>query len=76
MIVARVWHWDLVYMLSHFGWKAVIGIILSNLLYLTVFWREFARLAANVPDEEQDKGGGGQFRGGSLPHMSSFYAGQ
>jgi Putative Na+/H+ antiporter len=52
VIVARVWNWDLAYMLRHFGWKAVIGITLSNLLYLTVFRREFARLAANVPDEE------------------------
>lgn len=57
VIVARVWNWNLVYMLSHFGWKAVIGIILSNLLYLAVFRREFARLAAHVPGEEQDQDG-------------------
>jgi hypothetical protein len=57
VIVARIWNWNLVYMLSHFGWKAVIGIILSNLLYLAVFRREFARLAANVPDEEPDQVG-------------------
>jgi hypothetical protein len=42
-------------MLTHFGRKAVIGIILSNLLYLTVFRREFASFATNVPDEEQDQ---------------------
>ena len=46
VIVASAWNWDLAYMLTHFGWKAVIGIILSNLLYLTVFRREFARLAS------------------------------
>src|SRR5208282_4119233 len=57
VIVARVWNWDLAHMLTHFGWKAVIGIILSNLLYLAVFRREFARLAANVPDEKQDQEG-------------------
>ena len=57
VIVARVWNWNLVYMLTHFGWKAVIGIILSNLLYLTLFRREFAKLAANVPDEEHDQEG-------------------
>jgi Putative Na+/H+ antiporter len=55
VIVASVWNWNLVHMLSHFGWKAVIGIILSNSLYLTVFRSEFARLAANVPDEELDQ---------------------
>jgi hypothetical protein len=57
VIVARVWNWNLVYMLTHFGWKAVIGIILSNLLYLAVFGKEFATLAANVPDEEQGQEG-------------------
>jgi hypothetical protein len=57
VIVASIWHWDLVYMLTHFGWKAVIGIILSNLLYLAVFRKEFARLVANVPDEEQGQEG-------------------
>ena len=34
VIAASAWNWDLPYMLTHFGWKAVIGIILSNLLYL------------------------------------------
>src|SRR5271165_7396096 len=37
VIVASTWKWDLAYMLAHFAWKAVIGIILSNLLYLTLF---------------------------------------
>jgi hypothetical protein len=55
VIAASAWNWDLAYMLTHFGWKAVIGIILSNLLYLTVFRREFSILATNVPDEEQDQ---------------------
>ncbi|MBV9299603.1 MAG: hypothetical protein JO066_11560, partial [Verrucomicrobia bacterium] len=54
VIVARVWNWDLLYMLAHFGLKAVIGIILSSLLYLAMFRKEFARLAANAPDEEQE----------------------
>jgi Putative Na+/H+ antiporter len=55
VIAASAWNWDLPYMLTHFGWKAVIGIILSNLLYLTVFRREFVILAIKVPDEEQDQ---------------------
>jgi hypothetical protein len=55
VIAATAWNWDLAYMLTHFGWKAVIGIILSNLLYFTVFRREFARLATKVPDEDQDQ---------------------
>ena len=57
VVVASVWNWNLVYMLTHFGWKAVIGIILSNSLYLALFRKEFARLASNVPDEELDQEG-------------------
>ena len=55
VIVASVWNWDSAYMVTHFGWKAVVGIILSNLLYLTVFRREFGRLVTNTPDEERDQ---------------------
>jgi hypothetical protein len=55
VVVASVWKWNLVYMLTHFGWKAVIGITLSNSLYLMLFWKEFVRLAAKAPDEEPDK---------------------
>jgi hypothetical protein len=55
VIVARLWNWNLRYMLTHFGWKAVIGIISSNLLYLAVFRKEFAKLAGNRPDEDQDQ---------------------
>src|SRR5260221_4512920 len=57
VVVANVWNWNLVYMLTHFGWKAVIGIILSNSLYLALFRKEFARLASHVPDEELDQEG-------------------
>jgi hypothetical protein len=55
VVVANVWNWNLAYMLSNFGWKAVIGITLSNSLYLMLFWKEFINLAAKVPDEELDK---------------------
>src|ERR1700757_300996 len=54
VVVASAWNWNLAYMLSHFGWKALVGIILSNSLYLVLFWKEFARLSANVRDEERD----------------------
>src|ERR1700746_1486483 len=57
VVVANVWNWNLLYMLTHFGWKAVIGIILSNSHYLTLFRKEFTRLASNVPDEELDQEG-------------------
>src|ERR1700720_522126 len=76
VIAASAWNWDLPYMLTHFGWKAVIGIILSNLLYLTVFRREFARLETNVPDEEQDQERRRPIPGELLSSIFSFSAGQ
>src|SRR6202008_3903388 len=35
VVVASAWNWNLAYMLSHFGWKALVAIALSNSLYLT-----------------------------------------
>ncbi len=37
LMVAGPWDWGLLHMLSHFGWKAVLGIVTSNLLYFFIF---------------------------------------
>lgn len=54
LMVARPWKWDLFYMDSHFGWKAMLAIALSNGIYFLVFRRDLAALALKppVPDEE------------------------
>jgi hypothetical protein len=41
-------------MLQHFGWKAALGIVISNAIYYAVFRREFKALAAgsDLPSEE------------------------
>jgi len=44
LMVAGPWGWGTGFMLSHFGWKAVIGILLSNGLYFWVFRQELARM--------------------------------
>lgn len=44
LMVAHVWHWDLSFMATHFGWKAGLSILLSNALYLTAFRRELFQL--------------------------------
>jgi len=46
LMVARKWGWDLQFVFLHFGWKAIVGILASTLLYAAFFRREFARLAA------------------------------
>jgi hypothetical protein len=44
LMVAGPWKWTTLHMLSHFGWKAIAGILISNGLYFLVFRKEIARL--------------------------------
>ncbi|HYP16778.1 MAG TPA: putative Na+/H+ antiporter, partial [Opitutus sp.] len=46
LMVAAPWGWDMPYMFTHFGWKALTGILLATALYYSVFRREFAALDA------------------------------
>jgi hypothetical protein len=54
LMVARTWDWSTSFMLGHFGWRAVLAIVLSTLAYFLVFRRELAELAARpaLPDVE------------------------
>ncbi|MEP6782724.1 MAG: putative Na+/H+ antiporter, partial [Acidobacteriota bacterium] len=45
LIVAREWAWSTPFMLSHFGWRAVIAVITSTTLYYLFYFREFRALA-------------------------------
>ncbi len=62
LMVARLWEWDTPFMLAHFGWRAVIAIVTSVVVYGAVFRRELADLAARrpvadvEPPEESDEG--------------------
>lgn len=44
LMVSKAWHWDSSYMVSHFGWKAVIGILIANTLYFFLFQSELNEL--------------------------------
>ena len=60
LMVAGPWEWGMAYMLANFGWKAVIGIVISNGLYFLVFRKEMARLEekftlVRLKDEIQQK---------------------
>jgi hypothetical protein len=53
LMVAAKWNWDTPFMFTHFGWKAVTGIVIANALYFVVFRREFAALRPPAdPDAE------------------------
>jgi hypothetical protein len=45
LMVAERWGWDTRFMFTHFGWRAAVGILVSNGAYLAVFWRELGLLA-------------------------------
>ena len=46
LMVARPWGWDTPFMLSHFGWRAALAIVVSNAAYFAIFRKELKRLAA------------------------------
>jgi hypothetical protein len=62
LMVAGKWGWDMPYMFEHFGWKALIGIIISTGIYYVIFRKEFAgmderakaALAKNGPVNDGD----------------------
>ena len=60
LMVASPWKWTTAHMLTHFGWKAELGILLSNAAYFLVFRKELVRLEeksmlARLKDEIQEK---------------------
>ena len=54
LMVARPWDWDTPFMLAHFGWRAVVAIVASVVVYGLIFRRELAELGTRraVPDVE------------------------
>jgi hypothetical protein len=49
LMVARTWGWDLAYVLTQFGWRTVIAVFGTTLLYFVVFRRELRALAQHPP---------------------------
>jgi len=52
VMVASKWGWSLPFMFMNFGWKAVVGILVANLLAFAIFHRELLSLR----DPEKDSG--------------------
>ncbi len=60
LMVAGPWKWTTGHMLVNFGWKAIIGILLSNGIYFWVFRKEMEKLEqksmlVRLKDEIQEK---------------------
>lgn len=63
LMVAGTWGWGLSHMLGHFGWKAIIGIVLSNAAYALLFRRELKELGTS----SGTRGAGEPGRGKAVP---------
>jgi hypothetical protein len=62
VIAAGPWHWDMIYMFTHFGWKAFVGIVCATLLYYAIFRREFDELnRAYLKKGRAETQGGGAY---------------
>jgi hypothetical protein len=57
VLAASAWKWNMPFMAVNFGWKAVIAIIVSNILYWLAFRKEFNRLRQEPREfgDEEDR---------------------
>ena len=60
LMVAGPWNWGIGHMVANFGWKALLGIIISNGVYFFIFRKEFLELQEKftlrrLKDEIQQK---------------------
>lgn len=56
LMVAAPWHWDTPFMFAHFGWRAIVGIVVATGVYYLYFRRDLAALNAarsTQPDSPQ-----------------------
>ena len=53
LMVAAPWQWDTPFMLVHFGWKAVLGIVVATSIYYAIFRGELRALEKTRRREDQ-----------------------
>lgn len=54
IMVASIWNWDLSYMFFHFGWKAMISMALTTLLFLVLNKKEIQELKLESSNKTSD----------------------
>jgi hypothetical protein len=52
LMVAGKWGWGTLFMLEHFGWKAIVGVLLSSCLYFVWFRKELFRISDQADGKE------------------------
>lgn len=71
LMVAGKWGWGLSHMLTHFGWKAMIGIAAANLIYWYWFRKELKGLQLE-PRASDASAAKLSFRGECIPPWVTF----
>lgn len=54
LMVAATWQWDSVYMFAHFGWKAMIAVIINAMAITWLFRREI-EAKGRIGDRDKDR---------------------
>jgi hypothetical protein len=55
VMVAGKWGWGFSHMLMNFGWKAVVGIVVANLIFFAAFYKELVGLKLRKGGAEEDR---------------------
>lgn len=55
LMVARKWDWDLTFMLTNFGWKAVLAIFIAAILTAFCFRRELRQLSPPLLNQSSSR---------------------
>ena len=53
LMVKTPWDWTSSFMALNFGWKAILGILISNLIYYYAFKKEFSKFASAFEAEAE-----------------------
>ncbi len=54
LMVAKTWDWSSYYMLSTFGWKALIAITINTLLMMAIFHKELSSITIKTATSERE----------------------
>ena len=49
LMVAAKWNWDMVYMMTHFGWKATIAVVVNATAVALMFRKEVQHMGQQAP---------------------------
>ncbi len=53
LIISRCWDWSSLFMLQHFGIKAIIGVVICTLLYWALFRKELRKMNQEFKQKDQ-----------------------